>query len=70
MIVDAHAHYHPHPYIAALERAGVVRAGRGGMTGHPDTDDAEHLQKRLEMMAQAGVRMQVLSPAAGRAPYA
>ena len=70
MIVDVHAHYHPRPYIEALERAGVVRAGRGGMAGHPDTDDEEHIQKRLEMMEQAGVGMQVLSPAAGRAPYA
>jgi hypothetical protein len=42
MIVDVHAHYHPRSYIEALERAGVVRAGRGGMAGHPDTDDAAH----------------------------
>ena len=70
MIVDVHAHYHPRPYIEALERAGVVRAGRGGMGGHPDTDDEAHIQKRLEMMEHAGVGMQVLSPAAGRAPYA
>jgi len=40
------------------------------MAGHPDTDDAEHIQQRLEMMQQAGVGLQVLSPAAGRAPYA
>ena len=40
------------------------------MASHPDTDDEEHIQKRLEMMEQAGVGMQVLSPAAGRAPYA
>lgn len=25
MIIDVHAHYHPRPYIEALERAGVVR---------------------------------------------
>jgi len=70
MIVDVHAHYHPGAYNEALERAGVVRAGSGGMAGHPDTDDAEHIQQRLQMMEQAGVGMQVLSPAAGRAPYA
>src|ERR671924_2039789 len=70
MIVDVHAHYHPRSYIEALERADVVQTGRGGMAGHPDTDDEEHIQKRLEMMEQAGVGMQVLSPAAGRAPYA
>ena len=69
MIVDVHAHYHPRPYNQALERAGVVRAGGGSMAGHPDTDDEEHIQKRLEMMEEAGVGLQVLSPAAGRAPY-
>src|SRR5437867_9465601 len=70
MIVDVHAHYHPRAYNEALARAGVVPVGGGGMAGHPDTDDAEHIQQRLEMMQQAGVGMQVLSPAAGRAPYA
>src|SRR5262249_38094800 len=70
MIIDVHAHYHPRAYNEALERAEVVRAGRGSMPGHPDTDDAAHLQARLEMMEQAGVGLQVLSPAAGRAPYA
>jgi hypothetical protein len=47
MIVDVRAHHHPRPYNEALERAGVVRAGGGGMAGHPDTDDEEHIQKRL-----------------------
>jgi len=70
MLVDVHAHYHPRPYNEALERAGVVRAGGGRMAGHPDTDDEDHIQKRLQMMEQAGVKLQVLSPAAGRAPYA
>ena len=59
MIVDVHAHYHPRPYNAALERAGVVRAGGGSMAGHPDADDEAHIQKRLEMMEQAGVGLQV-----------
>src|ERR687887_2829594 len=70
MIVDVHAHYHPRAYNEAIERAGVVRAGGGSMAGHPDTDDEAHIQKRLEMMEEAGVGLQVLSPAAGRAPYA
>ncbi|MGI8554577.1 MAG: amidohydrolase family protein [Dehalococcoidia bacterium] len=70
MIVDVHAHYHPRAYNAALDRI----AGRplGGFAGgiHPDTDDEAHIEKRLQMMDEAAVGMQVLSPAAGRAPYA
>ena len=70
MIVDAHAHYHPRAYNEALDRI----AGRplGGFAGgvHPDTDDEAHIERRLQMMQEAGVGMQVLSPAAGRAPYA
>ena len=66
MIVDAHAHYHPRRYNQALERMGI--SGRP-MEPHPDTDDKEHVERRLEMMEDAGVSLQVLSPAAGRAPY-
>lgn len=70
MIVDVHAHYHPRAYNAVLDRI----AGRplGGFAGgvHPDTDDEADIERRLQMMAEAGVGMQVLSPAAGRAPYA
>ncbi|HLF77444.1 MAG TPA: amidohydrolase family protein [Dehalococcoidia bacterium] len=65
MIVDAHAHYHP----AAFNEAIAQINGNRGFPGQPDTDDEGHIQTRLEMMAQAGVGMQVLSPAAGRAPY-
>ena len=64
MIIDAHAHYHPRRYNEALNRMGIN--GRP-MEPHPDTDDAEHIEKRLEMMEAAGVGLQVLSPAAGRA---
>src|SRR5215207_6464618 len=70
MIVDVHAHYHPAAFRAALERMpGWGR--RGGFAGGqlPDTDDASHVQARLEMMDEAGVGVQVLSPAAGWAPY-
>jgi predicted TIM-barrel fold metal-dependent hydrolase len=69
MIVDVHAHYHPRAYNEALD----VIAGRalGGFGGgrHPDTDDQADVEKRLAMMDEAGVSLQVLSPAAGRAPY-
>jgi predicted TIM-barrel fold metal-dependent hydrolase len=66
MIVDAHAHYHPARYSEALSRMGIN--GRP-FAPHPDTDSQEHVEKRLEMMEDAGVSLQVLSPAAGRAPY-
>lgn len=68
MIIDIHAHYHPRAYIEALSRLGGG-AGAGAFAGHPDTDDEEHIQARLRMMEEAGVGLQVLSPAAGRAPY-
>ncbi|MGD9891759.1 MAG: amidohydrolase family protein [Dehalococcoidia bacterium] len=70
MIVDVHAQYHPRAYNAVLDRI----AGRplGGFVGggFPDTDDEAHIEQRLQLMADAGVGMQVLSPAAGRSPYA
>jgi len=68
VIVDAHAHYHPHAYTEALK---PLYGGeeRGGFAPHPDTDEEAHIEARLEMMARAGVGLQVLSPAAGRAPY-
>jgi predicted TIM-barrel fold metal-dependent hydrolase len=70
MIVDVHAHYHPRPYFAALSRMpgfSLVGGFAGGR--HPDTDDEAHIAARLEMMDAAGVGLQVLSPAAGMAPY-
>jgi 6-methylsalicylate decarboxylase len=69
MIVDAHAHYHPRAY---NQLVAAITDGRGGNFGggrQPDTDDEAHIQTRLEMMEDAGVGMQVLSPAAGQAPY-
>lgn len=67
MIVDVHAHYHPHAYNEAVSKlyGRTVR----GFDPHPDTDDEAHIEARLRLMEEAGVRMQVLSPAAGRAPY-
>ena len=68
MIVDVHAHYHPRAYTEALGR--IPGSSRGGFRGGDhDTDESASVQARLEMMDAAGVGVQVLSPAAGRAPY-
>jgi predicted TIM-barrel fold metal-dependent hydrolase len=70
MIVDVHAHYHPRAYDQALARLPERTRGTGFVGNqHPVTDDAAHIQTRLAMMDDAGVGMQVLSPAAGWAPY-
>lgn len=69
MIIDPHAHYHPRAYNEALAALPGVRRG-GAFPGHPDTDEEADIQRRLELMDEAGVGMQVLSPAANRAPYA
>lgn len=67
MITDIHAHYHPDRYVEALRKA---RPGaQGAMAPHPDTGSEEHIQARLKLMEDAGVGLQVLSPAAARAPY-
>jgi 6-methylsalicylate decarboxylase len=68
MIIDPHAHYHPRAYMDALANLPGVRRG-GAFAPHPDTDTDEHIAQRLEHMEQAGVGLQVLSPAANRAPY-
>ncbi len=68
MIIDAHAHYHPVGYSEALAALPAVARG-GGFPGHPDTDTPEDIERRLAMMHEAGVGLQVLSPAANRAPY-
>ena len=68
MIIDVHAHYHPRAYNEAI--AGFEgRGGGAAYDGQPDTDAAAHIETRLQMMADAGVGMQALSPAARRAPY-
>jgi predicted TIM-barrel fold metal-dependent hydrolase len=70
MIIDVHAHYHPRAYLDALARLpDRRRAGPFGGGRHPDTDDDVHVAARLQMMDEAGVGLQVLSPAAGMAPY-
>jgi predicted TIM-barrel fold metal-dependent hydrolase len=70
MIIDVHAHYHPRAYHEALARMPGFGGGSGFAAGtQPVTDYEPHIQTRLEMMGAAGVGVQVLSPAAGWAPY-
>jgi 6-methylsalicylate decarboxylase len=64
LIVDVHAHYHPARFNEALQRLGYP----GTFVG-PVTDSPDHVRQRLELMDAAGVGLQVLSPAAGHAPY-
>jgi predicted TIM-barrel fold metal-dependent hydrolase len=68
MIVDVHAHHHSKAYTQALAPL-YPGVNVGGFGTFPDTDDEAHIEARLALMAGAGVGMQVLSPAAGRAPY-
>ncbi len=67
MIIDVHAHYFPKAYMDIWSRI----AGRGPLwnMSQPSTDTQEHIDGRFKLMDDAGVRMQVLSPA-GNAPYA
>jgi predicted TIM-barrel fold metal-dependent hydrolase len=67
MIVDIHAHYHPNAYCEALSK--LYGRTVTNFRPHPDTDDPEHIKTRLQQMDDANVRLQVLSPAAGHAPY-
>jgi predicted TIM-barrel fold metal-dependent hydrolase len=67
MIVDIHAHYHPSAYCEALSK--LYGRTVTNFRPHPDTDDPQHIKTRLQQMDEAGVRLQVLSPAAGHAPY-
>nr|MDQ3830614.1 amidohydrolase [Candidatus Tectomicrobia bacterium] len=72
MIVDVHAHYFPQAYTDLLLRLGgrsLPEAARP-LTARPlRRDDPSALLTRLQQMDEAGVRMQVLSPAASP-PYA
>src|SRR5438477_12658308 len=72
MIVDVHAHYFPKAYNDLLVRIGgrSLPEGARALTARPlRHDDATEIATRLERMDDAGVQMQVLSPAA-RPPYA
>jgi len=72
MIVDIHAHYFPKAYNDLLVRIGgrsLPEAARP-ITARPMRhDDPSGLPERLAQMDEAGVQMQVLSPAASP-PYA
>jgi predicted TIM-barrel fold metal-dependent hydrolase len=70
VILDVHAHYHPRAFAEALARMPSHGRPSGfAAGGQPVTDDQAHIETRLEMMDDAGVSLQVLSPAAGWAPY-
>src|SRR6267378_14494 len=72
MIVDLHAHYFPKDYNAILLRIGgrsLPEAARP-ITARPmREDDPGGIATRLALMDEAGVQLQVLSPAASP-PYA
>jgi predicted TIM-barrel fold metal-dependent hydrolase len=69
MIIDTHAHYHPRAYMDALMNLGIPIPA-GGLNAHPVTDSDADIGARLDLMDEADVRLQVLSPAAVHAPYA
>src|SRR2546428_14180999 len=72
MIVDIHAHYFPKPYNDALLRIGgrsLPEAARSLTARTIRDDDPSGLPARLQQMDDAGVQMQILSPAASP-PYA
>jgi len=72
MIVDIHAHYFPKAYNALLMRIGgksLPESARALTARPPRDDDPSGIPTRLQQMDDAGVSMQVLSPAASP-PYA
>src|ERR1700704_1099070 len=72
MIVDIHAHYFPKEYTDLLLRIGgrsLPEAARPSTARPMRNDDLAGIQKRLQQMEEAGVQLQVLSPAASP-PYA
>src|SRR5437667_5395643 len=72
MIVDIHAHYFPKAYNDALLRIGgrsLPEAARSLTARTIRNDDPSGLPARLQQMDDAGVQMQILSPAASP-PYA
>ena len=72
MIVDIHAHYLPKVYNDILLRIGgrsLPEAARPSTARPMRNDDAAQIPTRLQQMDDAGVQLQVLSPAASP-PYA
>jgi predicted TIM-barrel fold metal-dependent hydrolase len=60
MLVDIHAHHSPRAYLEAAARLGGLERPRGWVN-LPHTDSDADVQKRLQLMDEAGVHMQVLS---------
>jgi predicted TIM-barrel fold metal-dependent hydrolase len=72
MIIDVHAHYFPKAYNDMLMRIGgrsLPEAARPSTARPLRHDDPSGILERLQQMDDAGVQMQVLSPAASP-PYA
>ena len=72
MIVDVHAHYFPKAYNDVLLRIGgrSLPESARALTARPmRNDEPASIETRLSQMDDAGVQMQVLSPAASP-PYA
>src|SRR5215467_10626920 len=60
MLIDVHVHHSPKAYTDAMARySGASRSA--GWSKQPHTDSAEDVARRLELMDEAGVGMQVLS---------
>ena len=67
MIVDVHAHYFPKEYNDLLLRIGgrsLPEAARPATARPMRDDDPAGIAARLQQMDEAGVQLQVLSPAA------
>lgn len=66
MIIDVHAHYFPQDYMQVWSRI----SGRAPFWNpdHPANQTQEQIDGRFRLMDEAGVNMQILSPA-GNAPY-
>src|SRR5947209_10584713 len=60
MLIDVHVHHSPRAYTDAMARyAGVSRSP--GWSAQPHTDSPEDVARRLELMDEAGVDLQVQS---------